>query len=389
MRRIRATVRRLGTRMAAAVIVVVVVTVAAAAVVGAKLVMPKVSANTREMCAEFPDAVGLYPGNKVTLLGIEVGAVTAIRNEPGHVRVDFTVPADLALPADVGAVTYSESIVTDRHVELTKAYDGGATFTGPACIPLQSTRTPIGVSETYSAVEDLTHAILSPENGQPPSEAPGVKAINDALGATNHSLQGTGPSLSQTLRNLVTMIGDPYKADADYGQLLVNSEIITSGWLKHWDTFAEVVKTLPDTVELIEGLSSNFASALEHLIHLLPTLIEALDRFAPRVYHNITDKLMPWITDLLNAYTPHIVSFINSLPPAINWLSDIYEPAWGTHNITYVPPRVAISPTQAGAICAELRERNTPGSEAACAPHTASDPVTLGLTDLLMGAALG
>lgn len=83
------------------------------------------------MCAEFTDAVGgLYPGNKVALLGIEIGSMSAIVNKPDHVEVDFTVPADLVLPADVGAVTYSQSIVTDRHIELTKPYTGGPKFTG-------------------------------------------------------------------------------------------------------------------------------------------------------------------------------------------------------------------------------------------------------------------
>lgn len=379
--------RRLHSRPVIALVVAVISILTAATVIGATVGMRNID-TTKKLCAEFTDAVGLYPGNKVTLLGIEIGAVTAISNEPDHVRADFTVPADLDLPADVGAVTYSQSIVTDRHVELTKAYGSGPKFTGPGCIAVQSTRTPISVSETYSALGDLTNQILGPNGAQAPSQAPGVQAINDALKAASHSFAGTGPDLNQTLRNLVTMIGDPYKADADYRALLENSELITSGWLKNWQTFADVVRTLPQTTQLIEGLSGNFASALEHLVHLLPTLIETLNRFAPRVYHNISDKLIPWVTDLLNAYTPHIVGFINALPPVVNWLTDIYEPSWGTHNVTYVAPRVAISPTQAGAICTELRKRNTPGTDAACAQGSASDPVTLGLTNLIMGAAV-
>jgi phospholipid/cholesterol/gamma-HCH transport system substrate-binding protein len=365
----------------------VVVAIAAAAVIGAKTLLPKFT-NTRAMCAEFSDAVGLYPGNKVMLLGIEVGGVTAVTNQPDHVRVDFTVDNDVDLPADIGAVTYSQSIVTDRHVELTKPYAGGPKFAGGHCIPLASTKTPIGISETFSAIGKLADTILAPRPGQSPGQAPGVQAINDSLKAAGRSLSGTGPGLNQTLKNLVTMLGDPHKADADYRELFENAEMLSSGWLKHWDTFTALVQTLPATTGLITGLSDNFASALEHLNHLLPILVEALDRFAPRIYRNISDKLIPWIRDLLNAYTPSIVSFFNTLPPVINWLADIYEPTWGTHNITYIPPHVAISPSQAGAICANLRARHVPGSEAGCAAGTASDPVTLGLTDLIMGAAL-
>lgn len=390
MNRITTFFAATGPRMrpqVASVAALVLAAVMAVILVGANTVLPKFT-GARALCAEFTDAIGLYPGNKVMLLGIEVGSVTAINNQPDHVRVDFTVSTDLDLPADVGAATYSQSIVTDRHVELTKPYGGGVKFTGDRCIPLDATKTPIGISETFSALGELSDQILAPGPGQSPADAPGVRAINDSLHAASRSLDGTGPALNETLRNLVTMLGDPYLADADYRRLFENSELLTSGWLKHWGTFSTLVQTLPGTADLITGLSDNLASALEHLNHLMPILVDILNRYGSRAYHNVGDKLIPWSRDLLNAYTPHILSFIATLPPVINWLSDIYEPAWGTHNITYIPPRVAIAPEQASAICANLAQRHVPGAGAACAPGTASDPVTLGLTDLIMGAAL-
>lgn len=129
--------RRLGARAGTALAVAAaLVTVG---VIGTKAALPYFS-DHRSLCAEFTDAVGLYPGNLVKMLGIEVGEVTAVTNEPDHVRVDFTVTNDVELPADVGAVTYSQSIVTDRHVELTKPYDGGPTFSGDHCIGLNPPR---------------------------------------------------------------------------------------------------------------------------------------------------------------------------------------------------------------------------------------------------------
>ncbi|CCK65795.1 MCE family protein [Mycobacterium canetti] len=374
------------TKKRAPVAVVAVAAVIAAGVIGTKIVWPKVN-NTKAMCAEFSDAVGLYPGNKVRLLGIEVGSVTAVTNRPDHVQVDFTVSRELELPADIGAVTFSPSVVSDRHVELTKPYAGGPKFTGSQCIKLEFTKTPLGVSETFAAVDKLANAVLGSEAGQDPSRSPGAQAINDSLGAASRSLAGTGSQLNRTLRDLVAIIGDPRQADHDYRQLIENGEILTSALLQNWETVATVVQTLPDSLRMIEGLADGFGSALDHLAHALPILVEVLNRFAPRAYHNVTDKLIPWIRDILNAYTPSIVGFINTLPPVTNWLASQYEPAWGTHNVTYLPPQVAISPSQVSAICAVLRERNVPGSQE-CAPGTTSDPVTLGLTDLILGAAL-
>lgn len=384
MTRMSALRSRLRSPLGIATVVAVIAAITAAVVIGARVVMPD---KTRAMCAELTDAVGLYPGNKVALLGIEVGSTTAIVNKPAYVEVDFTVPADLDLPADVGAVTYSQSIVTDRHIELTKPYTGGPKFTGPGCIKLKSTKTPISVSETFAAIGKLADAVLGPQQGQDPSKAPGVQAINDSLHAASRSLDGTGGGLNQTLRNLVTMLSDPYKADADYRALFENSEILTSDFLKNWDSFASVIQTLPATTQLVEGLSDNFAAALSHISHLLPALLEMMNRWGPRVYKKI-EKLVSWVQRVLNAHTPAILATINSWPQFSHWLTDIYEPAWGTHNVTYIPPQVAISPSQAGAICEGLQRRNIPGAAAACASGTASDPVTLGLTDLILGAAL-
>ncbi len=378
---------RLRSPLGIATATVAVIAVALAAIMGAKIVTSE-AGNTRAMCAEFTDAVGLYPGNKVALLGVEIGSTSAIVNKPDHVEVDFTVPADLDLPADVGAVTYSQSIVTDRHIELTKAYSGGPKFTGPGCIKLESTETPVSISETFSAIGDLADAVIGSEPGGDPHNAPGVQAINDSLSAATRSLEGTGPGLNQTMRSLVTMLADPYKADADYRQLFENSEILTSDFLYNWDSFASTIRTLPVTTQLIEGLSDNFGAALNHLSHLLPILVDAMTRYGPRMYDTAGSQIA-WLRDLLNAHSPAILAMIKSWPQFTNWLADVYEPAWGTHNVTYIPPQVDIAPTQAGAICQALTQRNIPGAAAACSSGNASDPVTLGLTDLVLGAAFG
>jgi phospholipid/cholesterol/gamma-HCH transport system substrate-binding protein len=297
------------------------------------------------------------------------------------------VAKDVDLPADVGAVTYSQSLVTDRHVELTKPYTSGPKFTGTQCIKLESTKTPVGISETLSAVDKLVNTLLGSE-GNDPSHSPGIQAINDTLRVVSRSLDGTGPKLNQTLRDLVTIIGDPHQLDAGARELIDNGELLTSTLLANWGDVATLINTLPGDLKMIEGLADGFGLALHHLAHALPILVDALNRFAPRVYNNITDKLVPFVRDILNAYTPNIIGAINAVPQFTDWLGTQYQPSWGTHNVTYLPPQVAISPSQESAICGVLRQRNTPGTEAACAPGTASDPVTLGLTNLILGGAL-
>lgn len=345
--------------------------------------------HTRSLCANFRDGSGLYKGNKVLLLGVEAGTVTAVTNKPDHVEVDFEIPSDMELPADVGAASYSQSVITNRSIELTRPWSEGPKFAGAQCISTENTRTPVTVTESFSAIGELADTLMQATPGQDPGDSPGVRALNKTLKGAARSLDGVGPGFKEMLNSLTKMVGDPYKANADYRQLFENSAIVTSNWLQYWNEFAGVVTSLPEVGRLIAGISDNFAQALDNLVSLLPTLNGMVQRASGRLYKNVFDKLVPWIRDILNAYTPHILTFFNTLPPVINWLADdIYLPNTKTHGVTYIPPRVAISPEQASAICQNLHDRNTPGSQAACAPGTGSDPVTLGLTNLIMGAAL-
>ena len=80
--------------------------------------------NTITVTAQFDSAAGLYEGNTVAVLGMPVGKVTTITPKGGYVEVEFTVDKDVEVPADVQAVTISNSILTDRQIELTPPYRG-------------------------------------------------------------------------------------------------------------------------------------------------------------------------------------------------------------------------------------------------------------------------
>src|ERR1700756_2977785 len=107
-------VRILGSRgvMSAAVVLVVLLI----GVVVVRLSHP--SPAMRSYCAEMPDAIGLYKGSAVTIMGAPVGRVSDIQPDGGSARVRFTVPAARRLPPDVGAVTVSDTVIADRKLAL-------------------------------------------------------------------------------------------------------------------------------------------------------------------------------------------------------------------------------------------------------------------------------
>ncbi|MEE2058700.1 MCE family protein [Rhodococcus artemisiae] len=167
--------------------------------------------------AKFDNGAGLYVGNTVAVLGLEVGRVTAIEPQGTHVAVTMNIDGDMEIPSDAQAVAVSTSVLTDRHVELTPVYRGGDTLEDEAVIGLERTRTPIefdrliamadtmalelqGDGEGNGAVAELLSAGASMTDGQGSS-------IRSALGTLSEALK-IGPDGGTQTRNELTAIVD-------------------------------------------------------------------------------------------------------------------------------------------------------------------------------------
>ena len=98
---------------------------------------------TKTVTAHFPRAVSIYEGSDVRVLGVNVGSVTAVTPEGNSVRVDMEYDAQYKLPADAKAVIVTPTLVADRFVQLTPAYDpGDAVLADGADIALPDTAVP-------------------------------------------------------------------------------------------------------------------------------------------------------------------------------------------------------------------------------------------------------
>ncbi|MDY6811562.1 MAG: MlaD family protein, partial [Actinomycetota bacterium] len=79
-------------------------------------------ATTKTVTAYFPSATGLYDGDPVRVLGVDVGSVTSITPREGDVRVQMSIDRDTPIPADAKAVVVARSLVSGRFIQLTPVY---------------------------------------------------------------------------------------------------------------------------------------------------------------------------------------------------------------------------------------------------------------------------
>lgn len=167
-----------------------------AALVGAA---PLVARGPITVTAHFKDAVGLYGGNAVSVLGMPVGKVTKVETKAKYVDVTMQIDRDIAIPADVTAVTVSASLLTDRHIELTPPYEGGAKLRNGDLIGLGNTHTPVEFDKTLSVIDKLGTALRGdPNGGGPLGDLVNLGArITTANGA---EIKSTLDKLSQALK---------------------------------------------------------------------------------------------------------------------------------------------------------------------------------------------
>ena len=152
------------------------------------------SSQPKRLTAYFTTANGLYNGDRVTILGVPVGQVTAVTPQAGKIRVDMTYDSDVQVPAGAKAAIVTPTLVTTRTIQLTPAYTGGPALADGGAIPVSRTAVPV---EWAQIEQELNN--FSTELG-PKGQSPG--AINRLLNTSAANLKGQGTNLHNTLTSL-------------------------------------------------------------------------------------------------------------------------------------------------------------------------------------------
>ncbi|MCO1579242.1 MCE family protein [Crossiella sp. SN42] len=145
--------------------------------------------------AFFTRTVGLYPGSEVRVLGVPVGRVRAVTPEGERVRVRFELDRGIRVPAEARAVVIAPSLVSDRYLQLTPAYEQGPELATGAEIPLARTAIPVELDELLGNVGELSRA-LGPEGANRGG------ALSGLLDTAAANLKGNGAKVNATVKDL-------------------------------------------------------------------------------------------------------------------------------------------------------------------------------------------
>lgn len=336
-----------------------------------------VKTRTSAVCAEFTDTVGLYEGNSVAMLGVDVGTVKRIENTDRAVVVTMEIDDTVALPADVGAVTLSSSIVTDRHVEFTIPYTGGAELDRSRCIPLERTKTPLGVSETFEAVSDLATDLLGP----PRPDGTYDEVLGDTLRSVDGSLRGSSDQLNSSLAQLSTLVGEPADRDATVRRLIDNLDRLIDTFAVSWPVVANLLDNLKAGMMTLSEFTQEFAGAVVLSNEFLPPLSRTIAKYDDHIY-GFLDQLMP-IVDVGLGRVGDIKDILEQVPAVSDNLTTMYDKDFRSGRVLYRPPQFEIDTDSPNEVCALVNKYMPTCS----ADRKRGDVIDVGLVQLILGSA--
>jgi phospholipid/cholesterol/gamma-HCH transport system substrate-binding protein len=272
--------------------------------------------------ATFPRTVALYEGSDVKILGVPVGKVESVDPDGTKVRVKLWYDGEVDLPADAKAVIVSPSVVGDRFVQLTPAYDGsGPTLPDGAHLGEERTAEPVELDQIYQSLNDLNVA-LGPKGANKDG------SLSRLLDATARNFDGQGRQFHQTITDLSRFTGT-----------LDNNKEEMFASLRQLARFTAVLRANDQNVRafnanlaqmsvFLEGERDDLAGALANLGRATEDITRFVRSNRSLLKENIGGLVR--VSDVLVKQREALKEIMDVAPLALNNLAVAYNPLTGT-----------------------------------------------------------
>jgi phospholipid/cholesterol/gamma-HCH transport system substrate-binding protein len=280
----------------------------------------------RHVVAYFRNTTGLYPGDAVDVLGVQVGTVDKIQPDGDRVRVEMTTDGSRRFPADARAAIIAPTLVSGRYVQLAPVYRSGPALADGAVIPVERTAVPVSFDEEKRQVDDLVKA-LGPDghNGNGPladavSSAAGAVGgrgamINGTLGALSAAavtLQQGSPDLFGALQNLQSFISTLAANDQQIvgfsGELDSVSQLLADNRTELDALLNSLSSQMGQTQQFLANNRGQLTGDVGSLQHITQLLVDKEDDLAQVLHVGPTA-----FDDFYNIYDPQTASLTGGL----------------------------------------------------------------------------
>lgn len=309
----------------------------------------------RTLTAYFPRTISLYEGSEVRVLGVGIGTVEDVVPEGTRVKVVMRYDPEVDLPADASAVLIAPSVVGDRYIQITPAFEQGDEVL-PDDVVLEEDRTtvPLELDQIYASLDRLTVA-LGPDGAN--SEG----ALTDLLEQTAKNFGGQGATFNQTIRDFSTLSQTLDNNKEELFGSLAELQNFVSTLAENDQIVRDFNTSLGAVSTLLDGEREELTAALDNLGTALEEVGSFVQENRASLGRNITG--LNRVAKVLVKRRSELDQILRIAPVALNNLALTYNPDTGTldtnANLGELEGRIASDPT--GLLCALLSANDPTG----------------------------
>jgi virulence factor Mce-like protein len=278
-------------------------------------------AGRNHVTAYFAGTVGLYEGNSVRMLGVEMGTVTKIEPMGNQVKVELEYDRGVPVPANAQALIVSPSLVSDRYVQLAPAYTGGPKMSDGAVIPLSRTQVPVEVDDLYASLSRVSESLG-------PNGANKNGALSNLLDTAAKNLDGNGQALHDTITKLGQAAGTLSGNKDDLFATIQNLGQFSQTLASSDSQVRQFEQQLADVSGFLADERGNLAETVQQLGTTLTAVQDFIAKNHDRIKSNV-DKLAS-VTKVLVDQRSALAEILDVAPVGLGNVANSYNAASGT-----------------------------------------------------------
>lgn len=270
--------------------------------------------------AYFDRAVGIYVGSEVRVLGVQVGQVTSVTPRGADVEVVLRVDGDVDLPEDVRAIQVTPSVVPDRFIQLTPAYDGGPKLAQDATLARDRTNTPVEIDELYQSLTDVSNTLG-------PNGLNKDGTVTDLVNTAAANLDGNGAALNSTIAELSAAARTLSDSRGDIFGTVKNLQVFANTLATHDDEVREFNTQMQQFNSFLADERSNMAGSIAELSVALGDIARFVGDNKALLESNIVG--LETVTGTIAGRNAELKESLALLPLAIANLINAYDASTG------------------------------------------------------------
>jgi phospholipid/cholesterol/gamma-HCH transport system substrate-binding protein len=276
--------------------------------------------NRTNVVGYFENSNGIYVGDDVRILGVNVGRIDKIEPQPDRVKISFWYDSKYKVPADANAAILSPTLVTSRALQLTPAFRGGPVMADNAVIPRERTVVPVEYDTFRQQLERLARELQ-------PTEPGGVSPLGSFINTTAENLRGQGVNIRDTVIKLSQAFSALGDKSTDIFSTVKNLSILVSA-LQDSTT---LMRQLNQNLASVTGVLADDPDEIAHAVRDFNAVVGEVQSFVAdnRESLGTTSDKLAGVTQALTDSLDDVKQFLHVAPNTLQNYINIYQPAQG------------------------------------------------------------